>query len=54
MRKDCIRRGENPRYDGKCRHLTEDEINSKLEEKVPFVIRFKVCVFKVLKIVDVL
>lgn len=29
-------------YDGRCRKLTVKEIQSKLEEKAPFVVRFKV------------
>ncbi len=32
----------NKRYDGTCRHLTPEEIQQKLEQKLPFAIRFKV------------
>ena len=35
-------RGEIPKYSGKCRHLTEDEIQAKLEAKESYSIRFKV------------
>ena len=30
-----------PGYDGKCRHLTEDEIEGNLFDKIPFVIRLR-------------
>ncbi|XP_062604514.1 probable glutamate--tRNA ligase, mitochondrial [Saccostrea cucullata] len=41
IRKDAIRRGEIPKYDNKCRHLTDREIQEKTDENVPYVVRFK-------------
>ncbi len=35
-------RGEIPKYSGKCRHLTEDEIQAKMEAGESYSIRFKV------------
>ena len=42
IRKNAVKHGEIPRYDNKCRHLTEKEILAKTAERVPYVIRFKV------------
>ena len=42
IRKNAVKHGEIPRYDNKCRHLTEKEILGKTAERVPYVIRFKV------------
>ena len=42
MRRQQMARNEAPRYDGKCRELTKDEINQKLKNKTPYVIRLKV------------
>lgn len=33
--------GETPKYDGKCRHLTKNEITEKLAAGTPFTIRLK-------------
>ncbi|KAL4219727.1 Glutamyl-tRNA synthetase [Mactra antiquata] len=41
LRKDAASRGEVPRYDNKCRHLTQSEVDEKLSQNIPFVIRFK-------------
>nr|XP_022287037.1 probable glutamate--tRNA ligase, mitochondrial [Crassostrea virginica] len=41
IRKNAVKHGEIPRYDNKCRHLTEKEILAKTAERVPHVIRFK-------------
>lgn len=35
-------RGEIPKYSGKCRHLTDEEIQAKMEAKESYSIRFKV------------
>lgn len=34
-------KGETPRYDGKCRELTKDEIKTNLEAGLPYTIRLK-------------
>jgi glutamyl/glutaminyl-tRNA synthetase len=34
-------RGEAPRYDGHCRNLSQEEIEEKLKNKTPYVIRLK-------------
>lgn len=41
MRKDCERRGEIPRYNGKCRNLTPEEIENLLEKGKPYTVRLK-------------
>lgn len=41
LRKEAVRQGEVPRYDNKCRHLTPEEVEDKMNENVPHVIRFK-------------
>ncbi|XP_030837751.1 probable glutamate--tRNA ligase, mitochondrial isoform X2 [Strongylocentrotus purpuratus] len=41
LRKAAIRNGETPRYDNKCRHLTQKDINKQTAEGKSFVIRFK-------------
>ncbi|XP_060570345.1 probable glutamate--tRNA ligase, mitochondrial [Ruditapes philippinarum] len=41
LRKDAAKRGEPPRYDNKCRYLTEEEVNENLEQNIQSVIRFK-------------
>ncbi len=33
--------GETPRYDGHCRHLSEDEIKKRIDAGEPYVIRLK-------------
>lgn len=37
--------GEIPKYDNKCRHLSETEIQEKTATKTPYVIRFKVRIY---------
>lgn len=34
--------GQAPRYDGACRHLSQNEVNKKIEENIPFALRFYV------------
>ncbi|MBC7332979.1 MAG: glutamate--tRNA ligase [Actinobacteria bacterium] len=42
LRDTLLRQGKVPKYDGKCRYLTQEEIKKKLEQKQKFVIRFVV------------
>ncbi len=42
MRKLCIKEGKQPRYNGKCRNLTEDEIKDLEKQGKKYSIRFKV------------
>ncbi|XP_063967557.1 nondiscriminating glutamyl-tRNA synthetase EARS2, mitochondrial-like [Lytechinus pictus] len=41
LRKASIRNGETPRYDNKCRHLSQKDIDKQAAEGNSFVIRFK-------------
>ncbi|KAL5005012.1 hypothetical protein ScPMuIL_018468 [Solemya velum] len=41
LRKEALRRREVPKYDGRCRHLSEEEVTKKLEQGLPSVIRLK-------------
>lgn len=41
LRKNAIRNKETPRYDNKCRTLSETQVKENLNDGVPFVIRFK-------------
>lgn len=50
IRKDAMKHGEIPKYDNKCRHLSETEIQEKIAAKTPYVIRFKVRVYFMFKI----
>ncbi|HOM33087.1 MAG TPA: glutamate--tRNA ligase [Candidatus Paceibacterota bacterium] len=40
-RQEMMSRGEAPRYDGHCRNLSQEEIEEKLKNKTPYVIRLK-------------
>lgn len=40
MREEQIKRGETPRYDGRCRNIPPDEAKKRME-KEPYVIRMK-------------
>lgn len=42
LRKEQLSKGMMPRYDGKCRFLTQKEISEKESEGIPFVLRFPV------------
>jgi glutamyl-tRNA synthetase len=42
LRKEAVRNREIPKYDGRCRHLEEEEIQRKLTEGLEFVVRLKV------------
>lgn len=41
-RQDQLSRGVAPKYDGKCKNLSETEVQNKLSENQPSVIRFKI------------
>lgn len=41
-RQEQISRGELPKYPGICRRFSKEEINSKLSQNIPYVIRLKV------------
>ncbi|XP_017011657.2 nondiscriminating glutamyl-tRNA synthetase EARS2, mitochondrial [Drosophila takahashii] len=41
LRKEALRTRQVPRYDNKCRHLTEKEVDSLLVKGTPHCIRFK-------------
>ncbi len=42
MKKEQEKRGEIPRYDQRCRHLKNEEVQEQLEKNEPYVIRLKV------------
>ncbi|ESN98496.1 hypothetical protein HELRODRAFT_113813 [Helobdella robusta] len=41
LRRQAASRGEVPKYDNRCRHLSQKEMDKKLETNLPYVIRFK-------------
>ncbi|XP_078613226.1 nondiscriminating glutamyl-tRNA synthetase EARS2, mitochondrial-like [Branchiostoma floridae x Branchiostoma japonicum] len=41
LRKEAARRKEVPRYDNRCRQLSQEECRRRLEDGVPHVVRFK-------------
>ncbi|XP_029595003.1 probable glutamate--tRNA ligase, mitochondrial isoform X1 [Salmo trutta] len=41
LKRDALRSGQTPRYDNRCRHLRPDQVEEKLDQKVPHVIRFR-------------
>jgi len=41
MRREQIARKEPPRYDGRCRRLSEEEIEANLAAGIPFTVRLK-------------
>ncbi|KAG9476803.1 hypothetical protein GDO78_002280 [Eleutherodactylus coqui] len=41
IKKEALRRGEMPRYDNRCRHLTSSQVQEKLSKNLPFVVRFQ-------------
>lgn len=41
IRKEAARNQQVPRYDNRCRHLTEKEIGEKLAAKEPFTVRLR-------------
>lgn len=46
LRKDALRRREVPKYDNRCRHLTPEDVDKKLKQNAPYVIRFKLEPYK--------
>jgi len=40
-RLDAEKKHEAPRYDGKCRRLSRDEVKKNMDLKLPYVVRFK-------------
>jgi nondiscriminating glutamyl-tRNA synthetase len=42
MREEQLARKEDTRYDGRCRHLSEDEAKDKLDKGTPYVVRMKI------------
>lgn len=41
LREDQTSKGQTPKYDSKCSHLTEEEIKANLDAGMPYVIRMK-------------
>jgi glutamyl-tRNA synthetase len=41
MREEQIAKGLNPKYDGRCKNLSNEEVSQKLEQGIPHVIRLK-------------
>ncbi|XP_075869494.1 nondiscriminating glutamyl-tRNA synthetase EARS2, mitochondrial isoform X1 [Nelusetta ayraudi] len=41
LKKEAFKRGETPRYDNRCRHLREQQVEEKLAQGSPHVIRFR-------------
>ena len=41
LKKEAARTRTNNKYDGRCSHLTKDEVNEKLSKGLPYTIRFK-------------
>ncbi|XP_035516929.1 probable glutamate--tRNA ligase, mitochondrial [Morone saxatilis] len=41
LKKEALRMGQTPRYDNRCRHLQPKQVQEKLAQEVPRVIRFR-------------
>ncbi|XP_034044757.1 probable glutamate--tRNA ligase, mitochondrial [Thalassophryne amazonica] len=41
LKKEALKSGQTPRYDNRCRHLRADQVENKLAEGTPHVIRFR-------------
>ncbi|XP_034543811.1 probable glutamate--tRNA ligase, mitochondrial [Notolabrus celidotus] len=41
LKKEALRSGQTPRYDNRCRHLKAQQVQEKLAQSVPHVIRFR-------------
>ncbi|XP_045069126.1 probable glutamate--tRNA ligase, mitochondrial isoform X3 [Coregonus clupeaformis] len=41
LKREALRSGQTPRYDNRCRHLRPDQVEEKLDQDVPHVIRFR-------------
>lgn len=46
LRRDAIRHQRIPKYDNKCRSLSNSDIKEKTKAGTPYCIRFKVCCLK--------
>lgn len=54
MRENQLKKGQPPKYDRFCRNLSVEEIQKKLHEKIPHVIRLKVPDNKIIKCQDLI
>ncbi|XP_062290548.1 probable glutamate--tRNA ligase, mitochondrial [Scomber scombrus] len=41
LKKEALRSGQTPRYDNRCRHLRAEQVQQKLAQGTPHVIRFR-------------
>ncbi|KAF3852600.1 hypothetical protein F7725_005955 [Dissostichus mawsoni] len=41
LKKEALRSGQTPRYDNRCRHLRAEQVQEKLDQGAPHVIRFR-------------
>ncbi|XP_071783828.1 nondiscriminating glutamyl-tRNA synthetase EARS2, mitochondrial [Centroberyx gerrardi] len=41
LKKEALRTGQTPRYDNRCRHLRTEQVQEKLAQGLPHVIRFR-------------
>ncbi|XP_059189510.1 probable glutamate--tRNA ligase, mitochondrial [Centropristis striata] len=41
LKKEAFRNGQTPRYDNRCRHLRAEQVQEKLGQRVPHVVRFR-------------
>ncbi|KAM9856586.1 nondiscriminating glutamyl-tRNA synthetase EARS2, mitochondrial isoform 2-T2 [Aulostomus maculatus] len=41
LKKEALRSGQTPRYDNRCRHLRAEQVQEKLAQGAPHVIRFR-------------
>ncbi|XP_057700453.1 nondiscriminating glutamyl-tRNA synthetase EARS2, mitochondrial [Corythoichthys intestinalis] len=41
LKKEALRTGQTPRYDNRCRHLRTEQVQEKLAQGTPHVIRFR-------------
>ncbi|KAM6972430.1 nondiscriminating glutamyl-tRNA synthetase EARS2, mitochondrial [Aplochiton taeniatus] len=41
LKREALRSGQTPRYDNRCRHLRDDQVEEKLSRGLPHVIRFR-------------
>ncbi|XP_075035596.1 nondiscriminating glutamyl-tRNA synthetase EARS2, mitochondrial [Mixophyes fleayi] len=41
LKKEAFRSRQTPRYDNRCRHLTTNQVQEKLSQSLPFVVRFQ-------------
>ncbi|XP_034946967.1 probable glutamate--tRNA ligase, mitochondrial [Chelonus insularis] len=41
LKKEALKTRQIPKYDNRCRHLEKNEIKQKMEQEIPYCIRFK-------------